>query len=177
VAALAIGSPASAAPAAATHDCWRDVLGDWFPDGRIDKTYPLPCYTEAQKHLPPDARAYSGARDDIQRALQAAIRQQRENPHEPGSGNGSSSSGSGNNVAGPGGGNSTGSGGAGGGHKSVVTRLFDRIGPANAESIPLPLLVLGGIAILLLLTAGVSFAMRRLQGRRLPPPEPGSEQL
>lgn len=175
-AAFAVGSPAAkAAPTAATAECWRDVLGDWFPDGRIDRIYPLPCYREARKHLPPDAQQYSGARDDIQRALAAAIRQQREDPRDPGSsGNGSSDNGNGSSAAGPGGSDS---GSSGGGGKSAITRLFDRIGPANAESIPLPLLVLGGIAILLLLTAGASFALRRLQGRRLPPPEPGPEQL
>src|SRR6266496_2153036 len=75
---LAIGtSTASAASAGATSDCWRDVLGDWFPDGRIDKIYPLPCYEQAVKHLPPDAKQYSGARDDIQRALQQALREKR----------------------------------------------------------------------------------------------------
>jgi hypothetical protein len=186
---VAVGAaPASAAPKQGTSSCWRAVLADWFPDGRIDKIYPLSCYREAQKHLPPDAQQYSGARDDIQRALAAAIRQQREPTDSgPSSSGGSSTTSS---AAGPGGGsNDSGSGsggsssgsGSGGsssdGSKSAITRLFDRIGPANAESIPLPLLVLGGIAILLLLTAAASYGVRRYQARRLPPQEPGPEQL
>jgi hypothetical protein len=193
-AALAVGAAAaSAAPKAGTSSCWREVLADWFPDGRIDKIYPLSCYREAQKHLPPDAQQYSGARDDIQRALAAAIRQQREPKDSgpsssssggssttssgvgPGGGGGSNDSGSG--TGGGGGSSSSDSGSSGGGSKSAITRLFDRIGPANAESIPLPLLVLGGIAILLLLTAAASYGVRRYQARRLPPQEPGPEQL
>jgi cobalamin biosynthesis Mg chelatase CobN len=192
---LAVGaSSSSAAATSATRDCWRDVLGDWFTDGRIDKIYPLPCYSEAVKHLPPDATQYSGARDDIQRALQLALREKKNQSQKSGGSSPATTSTttttstSSSTVAlpvgsggGPGGssnaGGGGGTGGSGSGNKSALERVFDKIGPANAESIPVPLLVLGGIAILLLLTAGASFGFRRYQARRMQPHEPDPEQL
>ena len=68
-AALLVGS---ARPAAAAVPCWKSLLNDWY-DGRIDNTYPIHCYTEALKQLQPDVLIYSSAHDDIERALQSAI--------------------------------------------------------------------------------------------------------
>jgi hypothetical protein len=51
--------------------CGRAVLTDWA-DGRIDKTYPGPCYLAAIEDLPEDVRAYTSAKDDISRELQAS---------------------------------------------------------------------------------------------------------
>src|SRR5437870_326786 len=82
LAGLALG----ASSASAATPCWKQVLNDWFVDGRIDNTYPIACYTQAQQHLGEDAVNYSGAPDDIHRALLAAIRQDRGG----GSGGGSS---------------------------------------------------------------------------------------
>jgi hypothetical protein len=47
--------------------------------------------------------------------------------------------------------------------------LFDKVLPraTGAESVPLPLLVLAGLALLLLAAAGVSFAARWFQARRV----------
>ena len=38
-------------PAAAVTPCWKTLLNDWY-DGRIDRTYPKHCYTDALHHLP-----------------------------------------------------------------------------------------------------------------------------
>jgi hypothetical protein len=65
----------SARPATAAVPCWKTLLTDWY-DGRIDNTYPLHCYTDALKHLRPDIEIYSSAHDDIERALQSAIERQ-----------------------------------------------------------------------------------------------------
>jgi hypothetical protein len=172
VAALAVSAPS----ASAATPCWKQVLGDWFVDGRIDNTYPIACYTQAQQHLGEDAKSYSGAPDDIHRALLAAIRQDR-------GGRGGSSGGNlggGGPITG-GGGPITGGGERGGGngtpsgtstpatHKGPIQRAIDWIGPSNAESIPLPLLILAGIAFLLLAAAAASFVARRIQARRLRP--------
>jgi hypothetical protein len=50
------------------------------------------------------------------------------------------------------------------------------ISPSSAESVPLPLLVLGGLALLLLAAAGATLVARRVQARRgsrpLPPRTP-----
>src|ERR671924_350462 len=57
--------------------------------------------------------------------------------------------------------------------KGLISRLIDKIGPSNADSVPLPLLVLAGIAFLLLAAAGGSFVARRIQARRvMPAPAP-----
>ena len=48
--------------------CGKAVLADWT-DGRIDRTYPDPCYLAAIDVLPEDVRAYTSAKDDISRAL------------------------------------------------------------------------------------------------------------
>ena len=51
-------------------------MDDWF-DGRIDGTYAPHCYQDALRHLPVDARAYTTAAGDIERALLAAIASRR----------------------------------------------------------------------------------------------------
>ena len=48
--------------------CGKAVLSDWS-DGRIDRTYPDPCYEAAIETMPEDLRAYSTAKDDISREL------------------------------------------------------------------------------------------------------------
>ncbi|HXH98370.1 MAG TPA: hypothetical protein VNH40_14275, partial [Gaiellaceae bacterium] len=53
--------------------------------------------------------------------------------------------------------------------KSFVTKLFDSVGPGNATSIPLPLLVLAGLAVLLLLAAVATWLAKRIQARRMAP--------
>ncbi len=162
---LAAGvGPAAAAPAAtaqATNTCWLDVVNDWLDhNGVIHGTYPVPCYTQAIQHLDsyPDIKEYSTAADDIHRALLAALRQDRGG----GPGNGS---GSGNNTLPPG----PSGGGSKGGGDGLFGGLAKTFGPGNARSIPLPLLVLGGLALLLLLAAIATWIAKRIQTRRMTP--------
>src|SRR5438552_12734275 len=171
VAALALaGLALGASSASAATPCWKKVLNDWFVDGRIDNTYPIACYTQAQQHLGEDAVNYSGAPDDIHRALLAAIRQDRGGGGGGPSSNGGDPSTSGSSSAGSSsGGSSSGSSSSSGRNKGPIQRAIDWIGPSNAESIPLPLLILAGIALLLLAAAAASFVARRVQARRLRP--------
>lgn len=189
----------SAGPANAAAPCWKKVLNDWFVDGRIDGTYPIVCYTEAQQHIGDDAKTYSSFGDVARRALLAAIRGDR--PNGPGGGGftGGSSGGGGGRTTGGGGASAGGGRASGGGSRASgggggastpsarggrirppgggaspkkggpVTRAIEWLGPSNAESIPLPLLVLAGIALLLLAAAAASFLARRIQARRLRP--------
>jgi hypothetical protein len=173
--ALAAVPAAMAAPAAtlhATNGCDLAVINDWLKDGSVDRTYAIPCYTQAIQRLNsmPDVKGYSSATDDIHDALLAAIRQDR--------GGGGSSGGSGPSGPSDGGsppssspsGSNSGTGTpSSSGDKSVVRHLADRLGPSNAQSIPLPLLVLGGLAVLLLLAAFGTWLARRLQARRMTP--------
>ena len=148
--ALGVAAPASAAP-----PCWKALINDWY-DGRIDQTYPPACYTEAIQHLPQDVDTYSSAKDDIRRALLGVLRQERGTPpsYDPNHPNGGPSNGS-----------------SGGGSQGILYRTIEWLGPSNAGSVPLPLLILAGVAFLLLAAAGGSFVNRRLQARRLPPPQ------
>ena len=148
----------TAAPATAAKPCWRLLIDDWY-DGKIDHTYPRVCYRQALKHLPQDVTQYSSAKDDIERALLAVIR--------GGNGNGGSkppeSVEPDRTTASAGSSESS--------HKGVILRAVEWLGPADAASIPMPLLILAGAAFLLLAAAGGSFVNRRLQERRLPPPQ------
>jgi hypothetical protein len=166
---LAAAPAASAAPAAtltATNKCWLQVVNDWLAHGSVTKYYAIPCYTQAIQHLSayPDIKQYSSAIDDIHRAQLAAIHEERGNGGPPDPSGGSSNSGPGGGISG-GGPPSGGKSGGGG----VLSSLAKRVGPGNAQSIPLPLLVLGGLALLLLLTAAATWLARRLQARRVTP--------
>ena len=162
---LAAGAgTATAAPAAsfqATSTCWQQVINDWLDNNQVDRVYAIPCYTQAIQHLSqyPDVAGYSSAEDDIRRAELAAIRLDRGNGGPPSLGGGGG--------GGPGGGSSGPGSGSGGG--GFFNALGDRLGPGNAQSIPLPLIVLAGLALLLLLAAGATWLTRRLQSRRVTP--------
>jgi hypothetical protein len=170
---VAAGSAAAAHDATqATADCWRQVVNDWEDNGRIDNVYAPPCYTQAIQHLSsyPDLQGYSSVIDDIQRALYAVL-------HEEGRGGVASpdTSSSSDSKAHHGDGIFGGSGGGGGGGGGPINWLANHLAPGNAQSVPLPLLVLGGLALLLLLAAAATWFARRLQTRRVTPaPAPAS---
>src|SRR4051812_37367762 len=159
---------AAAAPAASqqpTSQCWKDVVNDWLKhQPNLTGTYAIPCYTQAIQHLSAytDVASYSSATDDIHRALLAAIHQDRGNgpgsgPTGPGGTSGSTSGPTGNGTPPTSGGS------------SLIHRISQRLGPGNAQSIPLPLLVLAGLALLLLLAAAGTWFARRVQTRRMTP--------
>jgi hypothetical protein len=169
-AAVAIGpDPAAAAP----KPCWKRLINDWY-DGRIDNVYPVKCYREAIKHLPEDVESYSDAREDIQRALLSAIRasggELGPNDPVPAQQGGGEDPGQTTTEPGAAGGNG-GDGGSGeaaqppsgGGDDGVL----GAVKPANADSVPIPLLVLAGLALVLLAAAAAGFAARRIQARRV----------
>ncbi|HEY6962463.1 MAG TPA: hypothetical protein VI408_11285 [Gaiellaceae bacterium] len=172
-AALAAGT-VHAAPAAAATPCWKSLLNDWY-DGRIDNTYPLHCYQDALKHLPADVQTYSSAHDDILRALQSAkARLQRSGTKvtgttpivPPKSRGGSASSGRGGTRTTPGGGTTTLPGRSSG---KGFTHLVDKFNPSSPSSLPLPLLVLGALAILLVAAGAAGVLAKRFQGRKPAP--------
>jgi hypothetical protein len=67
-----LGALAVCGSATASTSCASRLLADWT-DGRIDRTYAVPCYRQALATLPEDVRVYSSAPDDITRALQARL--------------------------------------------------------------------------------------------------------
>jgi hypothetical protein len=189
VAAAFAGSAVRPAPAAAATPCWKLLLNDWY-DGRIDQTYAVHCYRDALKHLPSDVQTYSSAHDDILRALQSAITKEK-NAHKSvsnntlvppqGSGGGSGSGGSG-----------SGSGGGSGGSGATTTNgsttsttqttstngqpgrngnggLAGSVSSDDPSSIPTPLLILGGLALLLVAAGAAGLIAKRVQSRRSAP--------
>src|SRR5438128_8852725 len=130
--AAALGT-AQPAQARSMSSCSAALIHDWYVDGRVDQTYPVHCYREALKNIPEDQIIYGSLRDDLTRALQSVIRKHNgkvgPNTPVPGSGRGGDG------------------GGKGGGFFHWVARA---IGPDTADSIPIPLLVLGGLALALI---------------------------
>jgi hypothetical protein len=168
---LALGT---ASPAAAATPCWKAVINDWF-DGRIDKTYPPACYTQALKHLPRDVDIYSSAPDDIRRAQLAALALRKGDNNEPPTSEPSRSIESAGSPSEPTQKKEEPSESTTTQKeeqsKGLVLKAIEFVGPSDAASVPLPLLILAGVAFLLLAAAGGSFVNRRLQERRLPPPQ------
>jgi hypothetical protein len=154
--------------AAASKSCADQVVADWYGDGRVDKIFPLHCYQEAIRSLPVDVLDYSNAKEDILRALQFA----RQNKPDPGPSGGEPTSGTtgttgtgepGSTPGGPG--DPGGPDGSDGG--TVASGPVDTSGPS---SIPIPLFILGGLALLLLAAGGAGYLSRRAQARREGPP-------
>lgn len=167
------GAAVHAPRAAAATPCWKVLLTDWY-DGRIDHVYPIHCYQDALSHLPPDVSTYSSAHDDILRALQSAKAELRKegktvtpntlvpannggNPKPTTTKTGSTKTTStlgttttsepGNSASGP-------------------VQDMNTSGPL---SLPLPLLILGGLAILLVAAGAAGFFVKRHQNRPPPP--------
>jgi len=151
----------SVAPAGAATPCWKLLLNDWY-DGAINNTYPIPCYQQAIDHLPTDVDVYSSAREDIQRALQQAIQKEKTTGTtvtniEPGTSEPGRSTSTTTSTA-P---TTTVKKKKSGPFHSAIKDLT----PGGADSFPLPLLILGFLAVLLVLAGLGGMAWRRYQGR------------
>jgi hypothetical protein len=160
---------ALAGPAAAAKSCGRQVIDDWYDDGRVDGTYELHCYDDAIEALPRDVRDYSSAKDDITRAMQNRMRGE---PSPPATADPSPSddpdtaTSSDDPDVGP--------------VETIETTeeepadTTEAVGPVDdgesASSVPLPLLVLAGLALLLVAGGSAGYLFRRLRGRNVPPP-------
>ena len=129
------------------------MLGDWFDNGRIDRLYPYNCYEEAIDAIPPDIGPYSDAEDVITRALQSAL----DGHLAPGGKD--PTPGDGNSGSGNGGGGSGGNGGTGSGDPQAAPD----VDTSSPSSVPIPLLVLGGMSIALLAAGGLGYVARRRQ--------------
>jgi hypothetical protein len=142
-----------AAPAAASPPpCWKTLLNDWY-DGHIDKTYPIPCYHQAIAHLPTDIKLYSNAKEDIQRALAAAIAGGTASTPTTTSGSSTATTTTSAPPPKP--------------HKSSpISNAIKKLTPGGADAFPLPLLILGVLALLLILAGIAGMIWRRYQGRR-----------
>ena len=141
----------SPAPAAAASPCWKKVVDDWF-DGHIEGIYAPHCYRQALRHLPADARAYTTAAGDIERAMLASIRARRPAPPKAAGSESTTRSRSLQSfrrAADP---------------QPMPVRgerpLFERIAglgaSSSASALPLPILLIGFLTALLVAAAGIS---------------------
>jgi hypothetical protein len=143
VVALSVGASA----AAAKTPCWRMIQDEWVANRPISTTYPLSCYREAIAHVPEDLKVYSSIEEDILAARQLAARGVRtlQNRNQPGEAERRRDPDAG-----------------------LFTQGFDKLGPNNADSMPLPLLILGGLALLLIAAGAAGLVSRRFRTRRVP---------
>ena len=66
-------SPVASAQTPGSRACWRAVVTDWA-NGGIDQRHSVRCYRTALHNLPNDLRTYTTAEDDIRRAILDEIR-------------------------------------------------------------------------------------------------------
>jgi hypothetical protein len=160
----AIASLSFASTAGAATKCGEKVLADWYDNGRIDKLYPLNCYEEAIDAIPDDIGPYVDAEEVITRALQGALR-----GSVVGGGCDPSADGSANDCTGQGGssgkgkGGGTGGSGNSGGGTGDTPQAAPEVNTSGPSSVPIPLLVLGGMSLALLAAGGLGYVSRRRQ--------------
>jgi hypothetical protein len=158
VVALAIVCVSLPATADAKVPCRNQVFNDWEHDGQIASTYPLACYRDALRHVPTTEQIYTSLEDDIRAAMQGAIArlQGKKVPSEIGhrftTTNGSSSlvdeRPSRDEQVDP--------------ASTDPTKVSSQLNSTGSSGgVPLPLIVLGGVAVVLVASGGVGMLVRR----------------
>jgi hypothetical protein len=146
--------------ASAAKPCWELVVDDWIDNGRIDGIYSHACLQAALKNVPEDVRAYSDFEERVKQARQDSFRARTLQGTSAGPTPSDSPTGVTQvqavepdvNVRPP----------DGGPIKSAL-----RTGTTDASSIPLPLIVLAGLALLLMTAGAAGFAQRKLAARKV----------
>jgi hypothetical protein len=146
---LAATLVAGVAPAAAETPCWKKVVQDWYADGRIDGAYSAACLSEARRRIPEDLLVYSSFDDQARQARQESGRRLAA------AGSGSTARPRGPQVADE-------------PSRGLFKVALDKTSPRNADSVPLPLLILGGMAMLLIAAGAAGLVARRVRARRAP---------
>lgn len=134
-------------PAAAKTPCWQQLIQDWYADGRIDGSYSAKCISEARKHVPEDVAVYGSLDEQLTRERKELSRR----PASAGSTPRSRSSGP-QLTDEP--------------KRGLFKAAFDKTTPRNADSVPLPLLILAGLALLLISAGAAGLVARHLRARR-----------
>jgi hypothetical protein len=179
---------ATAGAASAKKPCGQQVIDDWYGSqtGQLSRIYPIRCYRDALKIVSheTDLEVYSNAKQDIQAAMQLALAA-GSGKKNGGPGGPSASGGPGGPGTPSGGGNQTvlpsflgGPDKKDGGHppaSTVPQQIKKRPDPgpipnvlhsSSASSVPVPAIVLGGVAALLLALGLAAYLARRRQQRR-----------
>ena len=148
---------------AAASKCGDKVLEDWYDNGRVDRLYDPHCYEDAIDAIPKDIKDYVDAEEIISRALQFSLRGEiAPGGKDPTPGDDNPDGTPGKNKGGKNNGG-TNSGGTNSGGPEVTPDV-DTSGPS---SVPIPLLVLGGMSLTLLAAGGLGYLSRRRQAARV----------
>lgn len=130
-------------PAEAKTPCWKQVVHDWYEDGKLDTRYSPKCLNEASRRIPDDLKQYSSLDDEI-------LRQRRQGARTLAVAGGGTPQGGATVEPGDG----------------PFQQAFTKANPRNADSMPLPLLILSGLALLLVAGGAAGLVSRRLRARR-----------
>jgi hypothetical protein len=167
VLAAALGIAVTTTSANAAVPCRDRIYNDWYRDGKVASTYPLTCYRDALRHVPADARIYSSLETDIRSALQAAIERahgKKNVPAQVGRGLPAARSGVQNASM-----SLRAKGKAGAPEIATPRPPGTQVSAAPAAAtgsgggLPLPILVLGGLALLLAATGLIGVGVRRFR--------------
>lgn len=157
---------ASPSVARASTPCWQRVISDWTADGVINGHYSPQCLRQASKNVHEDQRDYSSILDDINAALLDALAPKNSTNNSSGNGPGTSAANGKARTA-----------------KQVAAAAKRRAEqavphagtsgsiPKSSRSLPLPLLILAGIAAAALLAAASTPLIQRIRARS-PRPRP-----
>jgi cobalamin biosynthesis Mg chelatase CobN len=180
---LALSALAALGPARAEAKtpCRDKIFNEWYHDGKVASTYPISCYRDALKHIPAQVTVYTSLTDDIRLALQAAI-DRSHGQHVPSEVGGTRQTSSGTVV--PASATSTTktkstdtAPTAADTRNDTLTTTDPQstqpqtqtpvasVTPASTSSngVPVPVLVLGGIALLLVASGGIGLGVRRFR--------------
>ncbi len=169
---VAAAFAATAAGASAKPSCGQQVIDDWYGSktGQLSKIYPLRCYKEALAIVgkETDLEVYSNARQDILRAMAMAIASGKNGPQDP-TASVDTADALPSFLGGP---DAKNGGQPPTSNVPLLYRPRRSPGPigilhgSSASSVPVPAIVLGGIAALLLALGGAAYLARRRQLRR-----------
>jgi hypothetical protein len=136
---------AAASPTAgAATPCGKQVAEDWSDNGRIDGIYKLRCYQEGIDALPQEIRDYTNAEQVIRQAYLSIGGGNRSSPPP------SSAPDDGDDQPPP--------------------QLAPAVDTSSTTSVPVPVFVLGALALALLGAGALSYASRRRSGGSEEPP-------
>ena len=156
---LATASPALAAK---SQPCWKQVIDDWSQDGSIDGAYSASCIAEALAKVPEDIRAYSDFEEQAKAARLAASRTLQSAGGSNNGDSGETTTEENEDDAAP---VKPREPNTGPKDETLIQSALGTNGN-NADSVPLPLLILLGLAVALIAAGAVGLGARKVRAHR-----------
>jgi len=154
---------ASPSVAHAGTPCAKRVINDWTKDGQINGNYSQHCLRQAYRSVPPDLADYSSILDDITAALIGSGTTTQNGPNNRGGGP-TATSGPGSKHT-PGEAKKQAESAKKQAESAVPHAGTSQSVPDSSRSLPLPLLILGAVALAALLAAASPPLIQRLRAR------------